>query len=156
MTSPDRRALRRAAALLFNRTWTFLAKRKRAPREDEEMIALAHASRALWEIVGKPVHFARGEWQVSRVYAVLLRTRPALLHARRCLALCRAHRIGGFDLAYAYEAVARASTTARPLTRAARRSSSRFRSLAEQAGASIRDPKDRAQFRRDLATVGKF
>ena len=72
------------------------------------MVDAAHASRFFWEQVGEPVNHARGEWQISRVYATVARAEPALYHARRCLEICEKHRIGGFDLAYAYEALARA------------------------------------------------
>ena len=54
----------------------------------------------------------RGEWQVSRVYAVLNRPEPALWHARRCLDLCQQHGIGDFDLAFGYEAMGRAHAIA--------------------------------------------
>ena len=72
------------------------------------MLDAPHASRFHWGEVGTAVNLARGEWQVSHVYAVLNRAEPALYHARRCLAICEANAIGDFDLAYAYEAIARA------------------------------------------------
>ena len=59
---------RRLAATLFNHTWTLLEKGDRSVADDDEMIHSAHASRAHWGVVGTPVNFARGEWQVSRVY----------------------------------------------------------------------------------------
>jgi tetratricopeptide (TPR) repeat protein len=59
-----------------------------------------------------PAHLARGEWLISRVYAVLQRPEPALYHARRVLDLCQDNGIGDFDLAFAYEALARAHATA--------------------------------------------
>ena len=42
------------------------------------MLHAAHASRFHWGEVGEPVNFARGEWQISRVYAVLGRPEPAI------------------------------------------------------------------------------
>ena len=48
------------------------------------------------------------EWQISRVYSVLERGEPALYHAKRNLEICQEHEIGDFDLAFAYEAMARA------------------------------------------------
>ena len=59
-----------------------------------------------------PQHAARSEWQVSRVYCVLNRPEPALHHARRVLDLCQRHGIGDWDLACAYEALARAHAIA--------------------------------------------
>jgi len=93
---------------LFNYVWTLLEKPDRTREESEGMIHAAHASRWHWSVVGAPVNFARGEWQISRVYAVLGRGESALVHALRCLEICRANEIGDFDLAYAYEALARA------------------------------------------------
>ena len=76
------------------------------------MLHAAHASRFHWGEIGEPVNLVRGEWQVSRVYAVLQRPEPALWHARRCLELCQQHAIADFDLAFAYEAMARAHAVA--------------------------------------------
>jgi len=73
------------------------------------MLHMAHASRHHWARAGEPVNLIRGEWQCSRVYAVLGRAEPATHHARRCLELCTEHGIGDFDLAYAYEALTRAA-----------------------------------------------
>ena len=112
------------------------------------MLHAAHASRFHWGEVGEPVNFARGEWQVSRVYAVLGRSEPALFHARRCLEICRAHQIGDFDLAFAYEALARASAVAGRPDDAAR-----YAELARQAGEQIAEQDDREIFFADLATV---
>src|SRR5215218_5159161 len=96
------------------------------------MLHAAHASRFHWGEVGEPVNFARGEWQVSRVYAVLGRSEPALFHAHRCLEICQAHQIGDFDLAFAYEALARASAVAGQPDDCAR-----YAELARQAGEQI-------------------
>ena len=76
------------------------------------MVHAAHASRFMWEDIGEPVNHARGEWQIARVYAVVDRPEPALHHARRCLEIVEEHGVGDFDLACAYEALARAHATA--------------------------------------------
>ena len=101
-------ARRRLAADLFNHVWALLDTEGRTPEQDVEMIHAAHASRHHWGEVGTPVNVARGEWQISRVYATLGRGEPALFHAERCLETCTEHGIGDFDLAYAHEAMARA------------------------------------------------
>lgn len=100
------------AAQLFNLTWDLLDKPQRTAAEDDRMVHAAHASRFHWGEIGQPVHRVRGEWQVSRVYAVLNRPAAARYHAQRCLDLCEAHGIGGFDLGFAYEALARAHAVA--------------------------------------------
>ena len=82
--------------------------------DDERMIHAAHASRFHWgeALECKPENLARGERQISRVYTVVGLAEPALRHAQRCLALCEANGLGDWDLAYAYEAIARAYKTA--------------------------------------------
>ena len=107
---PDER--RQLAADLFDHTWTLLELPGRTTEQDDEMIHAAHASRYHWGEVGTPANRSRGEWQCSRVYAVLGRGEPALHHARRCLAICQEHDLGDWDLAAAWEAVARASWVA--------------------------------------------
>ena len=102
------------AAQLFNETWRLLELEGRSRDDDDRMIHTAHASRCHWgQVPGvTPAHLARGEWQVSRVYAVLGRPEPALHHARRVLDLCQENGIGDWDLAFAYEALARAHAVA--------------------------------------------
>ncbi len=112
------------------------------------MILAAHASRFHWGQVGTPREWSIGEWQLSHIYATLGRVEPALFHARRCLALCQQHRVGGFTLAYAYEALARVAAL-----QGDRRAHHRWFRSALAAGKSIREPEDRRQFDRDIATV---
>jgi hypothetical protein len=103
------------ASDLFNRVWELLETAQRTREQDDEMLHGAHASRALWAGVGTVANLARGEWQCSRVYAVLGRPEPALWHARRCLELCEQADPGvlaDFDLPFAFEALARASVVA--------------------------------------------
>jgi hypothetical protein len=107
---PDAR--RTLAADLFNHVWTLLETPDRTPSQDHEMLHASHASRYHWGEVETGARLARGEWQCSRVYAVLGRAEPALHHARRCLEICREEGIGDFDLAFAHEALARANRVA--------------------------------------------
>ena len=112
------------------------------------MVKAAHASALHWLQVGKPVNFARSEWQISRVYAVLNRAEPALHHARRCLQICEDHGVGDFDLAFAYEALARAHAAAGGHDQA-----KRYLELAREAGKRIADAHEREHFFDDLRTV---
>ena len=102
------------AAQLFNETWRLMEQEERSRQDDDRMIHTAHASRYHWGQVpaATPAHLARGEWQISRVYTVLRRAEPALHHARRVLDLCQENSIGEWDLAFAYEALARAHAIA--------------------------------------------
>lgn len=147
--SPDEiQAGKRLAADLFNRVWSLLERTDRTQADDDTMLHAVHASRFHWGEVGEPFNFARGEWQVSRVYAVLGRAEPALYHARRCLEICETHQIGDFDLAFAYEALARASAVAGQQAEVAR-----YLELARRAGEEISEQDDREIFRADLATI---
>ena len=102
------------AAQLFNETWRLLELENRSRDDDDRMIHMAHASRYHWGHApgATPANLARGEWQISRVYAVLGRPEPALHHARRVLDICQENGIGDWDLAFAYEALARAHAVA--------------------------------------------
>jgi hypothetical protein len=144
----DAEAQRKLAGELFNYVWTLLEKAHRSAHETDRMIAAAHASRLFWEEVGEPVHHARGEWQISRTYAVAGRAGEAAHHAGRCLEICRDYGIGGFDLAYAYEALARAHALAGDADGAAR-----YAQQAYVAADAVADPEDRELVLSDLNTL---
>jgi DNA-binding transcriptional MerR regulator len=139
---------RRLAATLFNHTWTLLERTDRGTAEDDEMVHAAHASRHHWGVVGQPVHWARGEWQVSRVYSVLRRPEPALYHARRCLALAEEHDLGPFDVGCGHEALARAYQVAGSAEDAAR-----HLELGYAAADKLTDDEERELLRSDLDSV---
>jgi hypothetical protein len=94
------------------------------------------------------VNVARGEWQVSRVYSVLGRAEPAHWHAQRCLDICQDRGIGDFDIAYAWEALARAAKVAGQDDEM-----NRYLAKARAAAVSIKEEDDRQQFNSDLATI---
>jgi uncharacterized protein YciI len=142
----DREWQRQTAVELFNKTWDLIEQTDRTADDDLEMIHLAHASRALWKQVGTEVHLARGEWQIAHVYTILNRPEPALYHARLCLDLCRAHRLGDFDLAFTYEGLARALACVGD-----RSGAQEYYRLAMEAGRGIRDQEDRELFTAALA-----
>jgi len=123
---------------------------ERTPDQDDELIHAAHASRHHWAEVGTAANVARGEWQVSRVYATLGRAEPALYHARRCLAHCESDpdALEEWDLPYAYEALARAHAVSGERDEAAR-----CAARASELGAKIEDAEDREQLEADLATL---
>jgi DNA-binding transcriptional MerR regulator len=138
------------AAQLFNDTWRLLEQEGRTTSGDDLMVHTAHASRYHWGQVpaATPAHLARGEWLISRVYAVLGRAEPALHHARRVLEICQENGIGDFDLAFAHEALARAHAVAGDAARA--------RDCTDQARAAtedIADEDDRDLVLADLETI---
>jgi hypothetical protein len=98
---------------LYNHTWTLLEKENRTRADDDELLSAAHASAYHWSRAGAgPEHAARSQWQISRVNAVLGRGAAAVYHAERCLEHCTENGIGDWDLASAYEALARAHRAA--------------------------------------------
>ena len=136
------------AVELFNLTWSLLDKKDRTSQEADKMIHAAHASRFHWGEIGKPVHFERGEWQISRVYSVLNRPEPALYHAQRCLKICEENNIGDFDIAFAYEAMARAYAVAKKKSEC-----KKYMQLAKEAATQIEKKGDRDYFLSQLNTV---
>ena len=136
------------AIQLFNHTWELLNLDERTTDQIDEMIYCAHASRFHWGIVGAPVNFARGEWQISRVYSVLGRSEPALFHAHRCLDICDMHKIGDFDRAFAYEALARAYKIAGNDDEC-----EKYLELGRNCGDRIRDEETKEVFFADLDSI---
>ena len=65
------------------------------------------------------------------MYAVLGRAEPCLHHAQRCLDICQENGIGDWDLAFAYEALARGHAVAGDAAQA--------RAFTEQALAAAED-----------------
>jgi hypothetical protein len=146
----NREERRQLAVDLFNHAWTLLRLPERTPEQDDELIHAAHASRHHWGDVGTAANLARGEWQVSRVYATLGRAEPALHHARRCLAYCETSpdELEDWDLPFAYEALARAHLVADDEDEGAR-----CEARARELGERIADPEDREQLEKDLGTL---
>ena len=136
---------------LYNSSWALLELADRTPEQDDELVHHVHASMYHWlqapECEAK--NRARGEWLCSRAYSVVGRAEPALHHARRSLEICEQHpdNVEDWDLAFAYEALARASRLAG--NQDARRFEGRGRELAEK----IADPEDRDIALRDYATL---
>ena len=139
---------RRVASELFNHVWSLLDLTARTPEQDDAMVHAAHASRWHWGRVGTPQHWAIGEWQCSRVYAVLRRTEPALHHARRCMELSTREGVDPFVEASAHEAMARALALAGDLDGARAE-----RDAAYRLAIALEDDDDRAVIESDLATL---
>jgi DNA-binding transcriptional MerR regulator len=150
LTDLDGSTHRALGVALFNHVWTLLEKADRTPAEIDEMIHATHASRFHWSRADgvELVNLARGEWQCSRVYAVLGRGESALWHARRCLAINEAAGRGDWDIAAAYEAMARASAVVGDTAAAAE-----WKAKATAALDGIADPDEREIIEGDVATL---
>lgn len=93
---------------LFNQAWELLDREERTPEEDELMVHTSHASRYHWSCVGNAQNFAIGDWQLSRIYAMLDRPEPASWYAGLSIETCVVNDLDPFYTAYGYEALARA------------------------------------------------
>jgi hypothetical protein len=129
---------------LFNETWRLIESRE----DDTLMIDCAHASAYHWAVAPecKPENRARSAWQISRAYVVAERPVEALFHADRCFQLCERYGLGDWDLAYAYEALARASQAAGD-----DEAVGQYVELAQAV--EIADADDRAHLHGDLKTL---
>lgn len=132
----------------FNLVWNLLDKEERTREEEDKMVHAAHASRFHWGEIGTAVEFERGEWQISRVYSVLNKPQSALRHAKRCLEICKENNIKDFDIAFAYEAMARAYAVSGKEAEC-----EKYISLAKEAGDQIKGKEDRDYFFSELKTV---
>jgi hypothetical protein len=135
---------------LYNSTWTLLENENRTRDEDDELLNSTHASAYHWSRAAGagPQNAARSHWQISRVNAVLGRGEAALYHAERCHAICTENGIGDWDLASAYEALARAHQLAG--------NDGDYRrnlELGRKALAEIADEKDREHIEEDLEAL---
>ena len=149
MPDQDMQEIQRKLAIeLFNQTWDLMDKPDRSQAETDRMIHSAHASRYHWGVIGQPVNLARGEWQISRVYAILQRSEPCQYHAQRCLQITLDNQLQDFDLAFAYEAMARAFHLAGKSAE-----TEKYMSLAKEAGQAIQAKDDRDYFFTELSTI---
>ena len=132
----------------FNGTWDLIDKQDRTTEDIRLMIHKAHASVFHWHLVGEAVHQARGEWQVSRVYALADMGESALYHGENSLRICLENGIGDFDLAFGYEAVARALKLKGDMDGA-----EKHIMLAERVSLEIEKEEERTYFLSELATI---
>ena len=92
-----------------NSTWEMI-EAERTPENDEEMLRRAYASTYHWARAARrvPANDARGAWLLAKVQLLAGQPQLSLRYADRCLEVCKQYGLADFDLAYAYEARARA------------------------------------------------
>lgn len=132
----------------FNGTWDLIDKADRDEADTLKMIHMAHASRYHWGEIGTPLEWSRGEWQISRVYALAGLGESALYHGKHALKYCLENSIGDFDLAFAYEAIARAYSV---LANDAEKQT--YKLKAEEASKGIEKKENLDYFLSELATI---
>jgi hypothetical protein len=83
---------------------------ERTPENDEEMLRRAYASAYHWARAVRrgPANDARAAWLLAKVQLLAGQPALSLRYAETCLLICQEHGLADFDLAYAYEARARA------------------------------------------------
>jgi hypothetical protein len=108
----------------------------------------AHASRFHWGEIGTPGELERGEWQISRMYTVLNRPQSAFWHAKGCLEICKEDNIRDWDIAFAYEAMARACAVA-----GQKAECKNYLELANKAAEQIKEKGDRDYLLSELKTI---
>lgn len=135
------------AKSINSRVWELLQKPERSPAENDEMLHAAHTCAYHWKFAGTAVHQQRAEWLISRVHVVLGQAAEALRHAERCFELTESNKdlMKDFDVAYAYEGLARAyAMTGSP------QKAKEFYDLAQKAGNAIADEEDQSIFMGDF------
>ena len=93
----------------------------------------------------------RGQWMLSHVYAVLGKGKEALSYAEEIARLTREQDLKDFDLAYSYEALARANAAA-----GNKKEYTKWLEKAQKAGALISDEEDKKCFISDLESAPWF
>ncbi len=131
--------------------WELLGKSKLSKDNIELMIHAAHGSCFHWLKVGTNVNHQRALWLLSRVYGVAGESSQSLKYASQCLemTLKNSKEMKDFDVAYAYEAQARASFINKRAGEG-----KRFLVLAREAGQKIKNPEDKKLFFSDLKFGG--
>ena len=139
-------------AVEFNSyVWKLLTKEERTEKDDELMVLAANASCLHWIMIGQPINQQRGHWLLSRVYTVLNKAALALEHAEKCYLLTEEFKFDDFDLAYSYEAMARALALSGNMDKA-----QKFYSLAIEQSNKIKDEEDKKYFMGDFETGNWF
>ncbi len=131
-----------------NSTWEILGKPISEISDDqaEEMTRRAYAAAFHWQRAqgATPANEARASWLLSRVWVVRNNGALAMQHAQQCLTVCESAGLVDFDLAYAYESLARSYACLGDAEQARR-----HRSLARQV--DVAESEDRTLVENDLA-----
>ncbi len=131
MSQNEREIHLKTAKKCFNEAWDYLDKKNRDANDEQQMLHLAHASRYHWGFVGTARNFAVGDWQISRVYAVLKEPNLALHFAKSAVEISQKNNLSE-NLPSAYEGMARAYAVAKDF-KSARNYISKAREQLEKA-----------------------
>ena len=128
-------------------TWNLLGKDDRNEQDDVRMLNFAQASLYHWRLSPKfeAVNEQRGRWMISHSFAVLGKGKEALENAQESMRLTELHDLKDFDLAYAYEAMARSHAAS-----GNKNECNNWLKKAEKAGNLINRTEDKKIFEGDL------
>lgn len=141
----DKDFFRQLGATLNNATWELIDKDERSSEEDMKMIEMAHASCYFWTEFGGPLNVQRGHWLVSRAYVCAKLPWPCLHHAKICMEITEKQGLKDFDLAFAFEAMARAYSIS-----SNEAEKTNYLEKAKRAGEQIKDSEDKNIFFQEL------
>ena len=138
------------SAECFNRAWDLIDKPSRTPEEDQTMLQLGLTSLWHWTQRSdrKPINLSVGNWQLSRIYALLGQADLARLYGQASLRLSQEEGDFPFYLGYAYEALARTESISRDSAKM-----EEYLQKAQECIEKIPDPDDKQQLLADLATI---
>jgi hypothetical protein len=130
-------------------TWQLIDIKERNLEETERMIEAAHASLYHWSEVGNAVNLQRGQWLISHAYAHADRPEFSRHHAEKCWRLTEMIEKDptvhtgwtDFDVAFAYEAMARAHGLL-----GNREEFEKYSGLAREYGEKIENEEDKKAF----------
>ena len=142
----EKEAHKHFAITLFNKVWDLMLKKDRSFDDDELMVHAAHTSAYHWLQVGTELNFQRSAWQIARVYTLLGNKQMALHYAQQCYDLTTENDLQDFDLAFSFEALARAFAL-----NGMKDDFDRFHQLALEASEHIADEEDKDVFEKDFA-----
>ena len=134
-------------------TWNLLGKKERSEQNETRMLNYAQASLYHWRKSHKyePVNEQRGKWLLSHVYAVLGKSEEALSYAKETYRLTKKQDLKGYDLAYSYEALARANAAS-----GNKKEYAKWLKKAQEAGNLISNEEDKKYFVSDLDNAPWF
>ena len=131
-----------------NGIWPTLDKEDPTKEELDDALHMAHTSMYHWSIIGQPINKARAHYMIARVYCKLGWFDPALYHAEQCLRITEATGVGDFDLAFAYEVLARAYSMGGKASEC-----KKYYDLAKKATDAIKGQEDRKICQSELDNV---
>ena len=148
----DEGALHRRQAILANNSvWDLYGSPTYGPDDVDELLGRAYAAAYHWRRASgnTPTNAARASWLLSRCHAVLGHGELALHHAEQSALIVERARLQDFDLAYAYEARARALACLDRMDEAAA-------VLALACAVEVADPDDRTIVESDITAEPWF